>query len=277
MTLPNFLIIGAMKAGTTSLYQYLACHPEVFMASPKELHFFSQAGGTDLDRYESHFADAQNAVAIGEASASYTTYPDASGVPARIAEAIPEARLIYLVRQPIERMRSHYVQRLSGGDETATIDRALLSEPVYLESSRYAQQVERYLDHFSREHMLILKSEDLRDDRRSTMRTVFEFLGIDSSYWEPSVMEREFYQTSEKRIPRPMVRAMRRVPWVRRLIHRAPTSVRKLSGRLVTETPRAGKAEVTSETREELEELLREDVRRLRQYMSAGFDGWGIA
>ncbi|MGH2595273.1 MAG: sulfotransferase family protein [Actinomycetota bacterium] len=277
MTLPNFLIIGAMKGGTTSLYQYLADHPEVFMASPKELHFFNHRGGEDLAWYEEHFANGGTAIALGEASASYTTYPEASGVPSRIAQVIPEVRLIYLVRNPIERMRSHYVQRLSGGDETATIDRALLSEPVYLESSRYAQQVERYLDHFTRDQMLILKSEDLRDDRRATMRTVFAFLGVDSSYWEPSVMEREFYRTSEKRIPRPMVRAIRRVPWGRRLIHRAPTSVRKMSGRLVSETPREGQAVVSMETRAKVEELLRDDVRHLRQYMRAGFDGWGIA
>ena len=95
MTLPNFLIIGAMKAGTTSLYQYLGSHPQVFMAQPKELHFFSYRAGEDTAWYAEHFAGAGAAIAVGEASASYTTYPDAEEVPGRIA-AIPDVRLIYL-------------------------------------------------------------------------------------------------------------------------------------------------------------------------------------
>ncbi len=276
-TLPNFLVIGAMKAGTTSLYQYLRGHPDVFMATPKELHFFSTRRGIDLDWYADHFSGAGTAIAIGEASASYTTYPDADGVPARIARVIPDARLIYVVRDPIERMRSHYLQRHGGGDERASIDQALLSEPIYLETSQYAKQIERYLDHFPLHQILIVKSEALREDRRATIRTVFEFIDVDGSYWDPSVMDREFYRTSDKQVPRRSVQAIRRVPWARRLLHRTPESARKVGKRFTSEAPPSDRAQVSNELRAQLIEILREDTERLRNYVAADFDGWGIA
>ena len=165
--LPNFIVIGAMKAGTTSLFQYLRDHPDVFMSSPKELHFFSARGGKDLDWYEAHFAAAGTAIAIGEASASYTTYPDSEGVPERIAEVIPDARLIYLVRHPIERMRSHYLHRIGAGKERLPIEQALIDDPIYLGTSRYAARIERYLRCFPREQILIIRSEDLLAMRES--------------------------------------------------------------------------------------------------------------
>src|SRR5437867_237452 len=95
--LPNFLLIGAMKAGTTSLYQYLRSHPNVFMASPKELHYFSHRREASLDWYKAHFSAANAAAAVGEASASYTTYPECESVPERIADVMPDIRLLYLI------------------------------------------------------------------------------------------------------------------------------------------------------------------------------------
>src|SRR5262245_7209987 len=104
---PNFLVIGAMKCGTSSLYQYLRSHPQVFMPNdPDEVNFFSRR---DLERwsewYRRLFAEAGSAVAIGERSTNYTKYPSIPDVPTRIARSIPDAKLIYLIRDPIERAR----------------------------------------------------------------------------------------------------------------------------------------------------------------------------
>src|ERR687895_490160 len=117
--LPNFLIIGAAKAGTTSMWAYLREHPQVFMAEPKELHFFVAESNwkRGMRWYESHFQDATNAVAIGEACGAYTRFPRFRGVSERIASIVPHARLIYLVRHPIDRMVSNYVLNLSLGVE----------------------------------------------------------------------------------------------------------------------------------------------------------------
>lgn len=112
--LPNFLIIGAAKSGTTSLYRYLRDHPQVFMAHSKELKFFASRTrwGFGPGWYAWQCSDADGAVAIGEASPSYTRYPQRRGVPERVAQVLPDARLVYLIRHPIERMRSHYLHRI---------------------------------------------------------------------------------------------------------------------------------------------------------------------
>ena len=94
------------------------------------------------------------------------------GVPARIADHIPRARLVYVVRDPIDRIRSHYQTRLTEGTERSPIDRAVRENPIYLDYSRYAMQLDRYLDHFPREQLLVITAEDLRGDRRATIQKV---------------------------------------------------------------------------------------------------------
>src|SRR5215211_9390855 len=107
--LPNFLVIGAMKAGTTSLYHYLRHHPQVFMPEIKELNFFNPLRNwrRGVEWYEEQFEGIPDSVvAIGEASTSYTKFPWIREVPARITSVLGEIRLIYVVRDPIERMQS---------------------------------------------------------------------------------------------------------------------------------------------------------------------------
>src|SRR3972149_2256199 len=148
--LPNFLVIGAPKAGTTSLYHYLRLHPQVFMPATKELSFFVEQNNWPRGRawYEEQFSGAVDAAAIGEASPRYTMYPQYAGVPARIADLLPDIRLIYLVRHPIERMRSHYLDHVIYGAEKAPIEKALLDNPLYLNASRYDLQIEQYMPHY---------------------------------------------------------------------------------------------------------------------------------
>lgn len=273
-TLPTFLVVGAMKAGTTSLYQYLRQHPDVFMSRPKEVDFFTAGSVKELDWYRSCFADARER-AIGEASASYTRYPESEGVAARIANVVPGARIVYLVRHPIERMRSHYLHRLGAGKEFAPVDRALLRNPIYLNTSRYAMQIEAYLEHFPAEQILIVGSEDLRSDRLHTLSQVYRFIGVDGSQM-PAVIHEEFYTTAEKRVPRPAVRSVQRLPGVRRLARHAPLSMRRLGRRLSEGAIQAERGEISKDLWARLEDLLRDDVRRLRAHVGGDFDGWGI-
>jgi hypothetical protein len=276
MTLPNFLVIGAMKAGTTSLYQYLASHPEVFMSTPKELHFFSWKAGSDLDWYQQHFASTGRAIAVGEASATYTTYPDAEGAAARIAEVVPDARLVYLVRHPIDRMRSHYLHLVSRGEERVPIDQALIVNPVYLRTSRYAERIEQYLHHFPREQILIVQSERLLTARGETMRQIYRFIGADDS-WVPSTLEQEFHRTSGKSMPRSGVQPLRRNPHAMKLARHLPDSSVKLVRRIIRRPIEPDRGQINQDLRTQLENLVRTDVRRLRALLGEGFDGWGIA
>src|SRR3954454_7151346 len=106
MTRPNFFIVGAMKSGTTTMARALSLHPRVFMSNPKELHYFvaGRNWGRGLEWYEEQFAAANGAVAVGEASVTYTQTPVSPGVAERMARLVPDARIIYLVRHPVERM-----------------------------------------------------------------------------------------------------------------------------------------------------------------------------
>src|SRR4051794_5648348 len=170
--LPNFLLIGAMKAGTTSMYHYLRAHPQVYMPTFKAPEFFAgkALSSRGVDWYRRQFADVgPGAVAIGEASNVYTKYPHYSGVPARIAELIPDVRLLYIVRDPVARIRSHYQTRAVEGSEKLPLGEAVASNSISLDYSRYAMQIEQYLEHFSREQLLVTTAEALRNDRDSVM------------------------------------------------------------------------------------------------------------
>jgi hypothetical protein len=273
--LPNFLVIGARKGGTTSLYRYLLAHPQVFMSSVKEPLFFSSNWDRGLAWYEGLFDGAAQARAVGEASTEYTSHPVFSGVPERIANLLPDVRLVYLVRHPIERMLSEYHFYLSRGmvhDPSA--DHALLHDGYWYLSS-YAMQIEQYLEYFSRDQLLIVKSEDLRSDRIRVLRRVFEFLGVDGSV-PPKHLEKEHLKASERRVRRPVDHALRRIPGYRSVASVAPRSLARLKDRVVTK-PAPPPPTLSDGARREIEDRLRDDVRRLRRYMGEDFDGWGLA
>lgn len=285
--LPNFLIIGAEKAGTSSLYQYLRAHPQVFMPDQKELDFFVEDMNWNrgLDWYERQFEAAGDALAIGEASTNYTVYPILRGVPARIAEVLPDSRLIYLVRHPIERMISYAMMTLVIGERKRSFtDEQLLTNVRYLDQSRYAMQIEQYLEFFPRDRLLIVKSEDLRDARRPTMERVFAFLGVDGNSI-PQNLDVEYNAARSKawsknmRAVRPttltMSRALRRIPGYKRLASAAPSSMRNAKRRIGTREVRRTLT-ISNAVRRKLEDRLRPDIERLRSYMGEDFDGWGI-
>ena len=130
--IPNLFIVGAMKSGTSSLHNYLATHPEIYMSEFKEPQYFADLG-KDISRnqfpteeaYLSLFKNAGNAKIIGESSTNYSKIPEFTGVPQRIKAFSPEAKIIYIMRDPIERALSHYWERvkryLEGRDLLTTI------------------------------------------------------------------------------------------------------------------------------------------------------------
>lgn len=276
--LPNFLVIGAMKAGTDSLYQYLRAHPQVFMSETKELDYFVEELNWRRGRawYEQQFAAAGGARAIGEASTNYSKYPTYAGVPERIAALLPDVRLIYLVRHPIERMRSQYLHEVLMGRERRPIEVALLVDPTYVAYSRYHLQLSRYLQYFPTDRILVVTSERLRDARRETLARVFTFLDVDAGWWEEAVLGHEHHKTIEKRVAVPWVRRVQGWKGYRVLSARLPQALKHSTRRFLTRGVDPAAAVVPGHVRERLEGVLRDDVARLREFVGPDFDGWGL-
>jgi Sulfotransferase family len=274
---PTFLVIGAMKAGTDSLWHYLRSHPRVFLSQPKELDFFAEEGswGRGLDWYLGHFRDAADATAVGEASTSYSKYPHHAGVPGRIAQLLPEVRLVYLVRHPLDRIRSHYLHEVLLGRERRPLERAVALDPAYLDVSRYAMQIDRYLEFFPSDRLLVVTSEGLRSDRMATVERILGFLGVDPEVAQEALAA-ELHRTAETRLPRGPARALGGRPAVARVRAALPPFARRVAMRLLTRGVDPARATVSDQLRARLESALRQDVARLRRHLEPDFDGWGI-
>jgi hypothetical protein len=277
--LPNLLIVGGLKCGTTSLHHYLNLHPQVAMSRPKELNFFVADLNWPLgaDWYASHFEGS--AAIRGESSPHYTNRPRFDGVPERIRSVLGSPRLIYVVRDPIDRMLSHYLHNVAGGYERRSLSEAFADpESSYVARSRYFFQLEPYLETFPRGLIEIVSREELKGDREATMRRTFGFLGVDPGF-RSEHFEREWETGTAKRGGRFRIldRAVRLpgLQAVDRNFDRLPESLRWVVERLVHD-PTAGevpKPEISPELREHLVGHFREDVARLEQTAGRAF-GW---
>jgi hypothetical protein len=187
--LPNFLIVGGMKCGTSAFAYYLDEHPEVFL-SPKELHFFNSEASfkAGIVNYEAHFRAHNGAKAVGEKTPSYSYHPLAAK---RIAGALPDVKLIWILRNPSERAYSHYWFFVAMGKERLSFDRAIEREKervtrdytmAYRDRSVYSKQVKNYLDYFSRDQMLFLLWEDLKTDAVGVLSRTCDFLGVSPEF-----------------------------------------------------------------------------------------------
>jgi hypothetical protein len=283
--MPNFLIIGAMKGGTTALYRYLQPHPEVFMPPVKALEFFVAESNwrRGAQWYRRQFAAASsNEVAVGEASNAYTKFPRFAGVPERIAAQIPDVRMVYIVRDPIDRIRSHYQTRVWQGDERAPIERAVIEDRRYVDYSRYWSQLGRYLEWFPPERFLVITTELLRNERIGTLRRVYDFLDIDSTTI-PDTVEREFYRSGDhpdrSLVPLKLRKALKRhVPSAKRakeLENRVFRALNTVRGR--RSAPPRPPIAMPAAVRDRLASMLQDDVRGLRAFVGTEIDGWGIA
>jgi len=204
--LPDFIVIGATKAGTTSLDFYLSLHPEIQMARPKEPRFFIDAAeplgrwSRGVEWYQGLFRTSKRV--SGESSPAYTQYPALLDVPERMAGLVPRAKLIYVVREPMERLKSHFLMLNREGMEDGELKAVLAAkpEPRCLLASCYGSQLEKFLEWFPREQILVVESAELRQNRTAALRSVFEFLGVDAGFTSPLFRHRRNV-TGHQRIP----------------------------------------------------------------------------
>jgi hypothetical protein len=278
--LPNLIIIGGLKCGTTSLHHYLNLHPEIAMSRPKELNFFVSELNWPLGRdwYAGHFDPS--ARIRGESSPHYTNRPSFNGVPGRMRELLgSDVRLVYVVRDPIDRMLSHYLHNVGGGYEDRSLADALADpESSYVARSRYFFQVDPYLEEFGAERVQIVGREELKADRPGTMRRTFEFLGVDPNFtseqfereWETGVAKTgSRFRLMDRAVRLPGLRA------IDRNFDRLPESLRWLAERVVHDPDRGevAKPEVPDSLRRHLVELFRDDTAELERLAGRSF-GW---
>jgi hypothetical protein len=283
--LPTFFIIGAPKAGTTSLHYYLEQHPQIQMSAIKEPGFLASAGpGRDdrkvhrLDSYKQLFDPA---VAVrGEASTNYAEYPLREGVPDRIEQLVPDAKFIYLVRDPVERTVSHYHQMVATTGERRPLREALgdISDPRYpcICASLYALQIELYLRRFPGERLLVIDQADLLTERRATLGRIFAFLEVDRQF-ESAQFEIEFLKSEGRRTyPRALASFLSmtvrpNTRWMPPRIRR--TLRRSFESRFL---PPLEAAVLDPDLRARLQDLYAGDVERLRALTGEAFASWSI-
>jgi hypothetical protein len=277
--LPNFIVIGAGKCGTTSLYHYLRAHPEIAMPAMKELKFFVREHNWErgLDWYQSWFADA-SAPARGEVSPQYTNYPRMRGVPERMHSVIPDAKLIYLVRDPVERLVSYYVDRYARGFEDSELADAITLSPgdPYTGPSMYCMQLEQYLPYYPLERILVVAQEDLLRRRRASLREIFRFLGVDDSVDSPQ-FDRLNNLSSSKRYVRRRRRWLPRNP-APAPFGRLPWNLRAPAKRIAYRpfTRKIERPTLAPDLRDALAEYFAPDVERLRALTGKALDGWSV-
>jgi hypothetical protein len=300
MTLPNFLVIGAGRAGTTSLYHWLRQHPNVFMSPIKETNFFAYralgAGQASpetarsasfpvrsLEQYQGLFRDASRQKAIGEASPRYMAVPRAAW---EIADVLPQARLIAVLRDPIERAYSSYLFHRRDGRERRSFERAVREEREgtpreglrfgqrhYLALGCYDRMLGPYFERFPPDRIRVFLFDDLARDPGALLGDLFRFLDVDPSF-RPDVSVR--YNASGVFRSGLARAAFRKRPWLVRAKRRLPGPLRHGLDRGV-EALRSRRLEVpplAEETRRELASLYADDVARLADRIGRDLGAW---
>ena len=266
--LPNLIIIGAMKSATSSLHYYLSFHPEIYMSSPKELDFFiaERNWGKGREWYESHFP--VDAPVRGESSTNYTRFQLYDGVPKRLHGLLPDAKFIYVLRDPVLRVVSQYDHRVIQGKETGTISEALCDLPNndYVLTSKYYLQLTKYLEYYDKSRFLILKFEELKNRRIEVLKRVFQFLGVDDTF-RCSAFSKHKNRSVDKRPRNALGRALNHVPLKKEVRGVMPPSVVRFYSSMTAAKPETSKrALLTRELRNALISELREDTAQLRAF-----------
>lgn len=272
--LPNLVIIGAMKSGTTSLHAYLDQHPAVAMSNPKEIHYFTDRNADrPVDWYAAHFDP--DAPVRGEASPGYTKFPHRAGVPERMHRLIPDARLIYIVRDPVTRTVSQYLHEYLRHREDRPLSEALADfrGNVYVDQSRYAYQLEQYLPLYPLERIHVMTTESLEADPQTALRAVTDFLDL-----EPFEFDAETKANVANRRARTtrighILEAGRGTRIGQHLPQPLVEAGKRARGRL---SRRVARPELDEPLRAALRDELRDDVQRLRALTGLRLEEWQL-
>ncbi|MEO1129982.1 MAG: sulfotransferase [Planctomycetota bacterium] len=272
------LIIGAMKAGTTSLYALLSQHPEICPCAEKEAHFFSRDDrwSRGLGWYYSlwKFDPATHRVAL-EATPTYASHTRRPEVVDRIAEAQADTqgtfRFIYIMRDPVARIESQLRHRLTTGQPVQRDGASYVLRPFMIDASRYATQLDPYRERFGAASLLLLRFEDLRDDPNALLRRTCAFLGVDPSH----TFERAGKRYNESRRNHPIVHWAGSNAIASRMVRAIPAPLRARAGAALAR--RVEPVTLPESQRESIRTELRDDMRRLREEYGVDTSVWHTA
>ncbi|MBK8815987.1 MAG: sulfotransferase domain-containing protein [Methylococcaceae bacterium] len=218
---PDFIIIGAMKCATSSIHTQLALQPGIFMSTPKEPNFFSDDDhyARGLSWYESLFAEAKSGDLCGESSTHYTKLPDYPGCIARMKAYLPELKLVYVMRHPIDRLVSHYIHQWSQNVFTCDINQAIDQYEELIAYSSYARQLEPYIQAFGKNNILPVFFEAVKARPQQELQCIANFIGYDKPVaWVEELAQQNASNERVRRFPgydllvdSPIMTSLRRV------------------------------------------------------------------
>jgi hypothetical protein len=295
--MPNFLVIGAARSGTTSLHHYLGSHPEIYMSPLKEPNFFAFEGGrfdlehdapgwhnwsrystSDLDDYRALFRDVKNEKAIGEVSPSYMRSSEAAE---RIRRAIPDARLVAILRDPATRAYANYMGRLRDGTERNPDPRDAIGgalsgrgpgwrRKLYVDIGFYHERLRPFYERFDREQIRVVLFDDFVRDAHGVLRDLFSFLGVDPGF-EPDT---SIAYNSSGTVRNPLLR----LAWTHsnairpRIQPLLPRSIREAGWAFVQGN--LSRPPLPADLRAALVELYRPDILELEKQLGRDLSAW---
>ncbi|WP_353930088.1 sulfotransferase domain-containing protein [Okeanomitos corallinicola TIOX110] len=267
--IPNLIIIGAMKSGTSSLHNYLNLHPNIQMSTLKELDFFilEKNWNQGLDWYSNQFPINKEVKIFGESSPNYTKHHLFAGIPQRMASISPDAKLIYILRDPINRILSHYFHQFVDHQEQRSLIDALQDDKNnnYINTSRYYFQIDKFLSTYKIDQILFLTLEELDKNRNQTLQKIFNFLGVDSSFEHPA-FNKTYHRSSAKRRLTDLGYSISKLPSGLRFCNLFPTVFQSKVGYPV----------VDEQLLIYLKSILSEDVEKLRCLTGLSFLDWSL-
>lgn len=275
---PDFLGIGAQRAGTSWIHACLYEHPEV-CAPEKEINFFSRESRWEngFSWYESWFEECGSDQQVGEFSTSYLHHPD---TPSRIHNRYPEVQLIVSLRNPVDRAFSSFRNDIVAGDipGSTTFEEALEEHSKYVEIGHYARHLSRYLERFSRDQLLVLVYERSHEDPSGFIRRIFDFLGVDPAF-KPSMLKETVNRGRDPLVPGVDAALNRISRWFRASsLLRPAWWLVKVSGmgrllRRINTAPRTNR-NLSPATRQSLHELFEPEIARLEAMLDLSLDVW---
>ena len=283
----DFFIVGAPKAGTTSLYHYLSEHPQVEMSCQKEPDYFSDKAIHEqgmyyaknrvdtLDKYESLFVQKESVV-YGEASVSYLFYEN---VAEDIKKYNPNAKIIIMLRNPIERAFSHYLMDYRLGLISDSFENVLAKKSKhknahlfyqqYIEVSKYAKQIQRYLDFFKKENILFIDYEDFKKNVSKTVDQVYNFLNISTEFVADINTKHNTFIMPKNKI----IRLIYSFVFLRKILtFLFPIYLVKNIRVLLFKSDE--KPELLKETRSLLKRIFNDDIKNLEEVLSKDYSKW---
>ena len=299
MTMPNFIIIGAAKSGTTALYNYLSQHPEIYMSPRKEPRFFAFEGEklnfqgpekqaqvfnqntiTNIEEYQALFYGVSEQKAIGEASPAYLCVPKAAE---RIKHYIPNVRLIAILRQPAERAYSSFLHTVRNGDEPNTdFAQALREEEKRISNNWefiwhhkklgfYYAQLKPYFDKFDHNQIKIYLYEDLTSNPIGLMQAIFQFLGVDQSFTPDMSFKPNVSGIPKSRFLFEFIEKPNRIKDLSRLV--IPAKIRRLIMNDMRNKNLA-KPRLPLSIKKQMTQEYREDILKLQELIGRDLSKW---